>query len=63
MLEASVAAVNRRQFLVTKLSAGFALAVLPVSAKNITTDTEWLDAASQDGWKRLQGWFQNDGAA
>ncbi|HXA07092.1 MAG TPA: dienelactone hydrolase family protein [Bryobacteraceae bacterium] len=44
MPEPSFAAFDRRQFLVTKLSAGFALAVLPVSAQTITTDTEGLDA-------------------
>jgi carboxymethylenebutenolidase len=38
------AVFHRRQFLVTKLSAGFALAVLPVSAQTITTDTEGLEA-------------------
>src|SRR5260370_314560 len=44
MPEPSVAAFDRRQFLVTKLSAGFALAVLPVSAQTTTTDTEGLEA-------------------
>jgi len=39
-----VAGLDRRQFLVTKLSTGFALAVLPVSAQTITTDTEGLEA-------------------
>ena len=38
------AVFDRRQFLVTELSAGFALAVLPVSAETITTDTEGLEA-------------------
>jgi len=38
------AGLDRRQFLVTKLSTGFALAVLPVSAQTITTDTEGLEA-------------------
>ncbi len=35
---------SRREFVVTKLAAGFALAVLPVSAQTITTDTAGLDA-------------------
>jgi carboxymethylenebutenolidase len=39
----SVSGVDRRQFLVTKLSAGFAMAVLPISARTITTDTEGLE--------------------
>ena len=36
--------VNRREFLVTKLTAGFALAVQPVSASTITTDTKGITA-------------------
>jgi carboxymethylenebutenolidase len=36
--------LNRRDFLLTKLSTGFALATLPISAATITTDTEGLDA-------------------
>jgi carboxymethylenebutenolidase len=36
--------VNRREFLVTKLAAGFAAAVSPVTAETITTDTNGLDA-------------------
>ncbi len=36
---------NRREFLVTKLAAGFALAVQPITAQTtITTDTNGLDA-------------------
>lgn len=35
---------NRRQFLVTKLAAGFALAVSPAGAQTITTDTNGLTA-------------------
>jgi carboxymethylenebutenolidase len=35
---------SRRGFLITKLSAGFAAAVLPVSASTITTDTNGLTA-------------------
>jgi carboxymethylenebutenolidase len=37
--------INRRQFLVTELAAGFAAAVLPVAAGVITTDTEGLEAS------------------
>jgi carboxymethylenebutenolidase len=37
--------VNRREFLVTKLAAGFAAAVSPVTAQTITTDTSGLDAS------------------
>jgi carboxymethylenebutenolidase len=36
--------VQRREFLVTKLAAGFALAVQPVTAQTITTDTSGLEA-------------------
>ena len=36
--------VNRRDFLVTKLAAGFAAAVSPVTAGTITTDTNGLEA-------------------
>ena len=36
--------VSRRQFVVTSLAAGFALAVQPVSADTITTDTAGLEA-------------------
>jgi carboxymethylenebutenolidase len=36
--------VNRRDFLVTKLTAGFAAAVQPVTAATITTDTAGLTA-------------------
>lgn len=36
--------VTRRDFVVTALSAGFALAVLPVSAETITTDAQGLTA-------------------
>jgi carboxymethylenebutenolidase len=35
---------SRREFVVTSLAAGFALAVQPVSAQTITTDTEGLEA-------------------
>jgi carboxymethylenebutenolidase len=36
--------VTRRQFVVTSLSAGFALAVQPIQAQTITTDTNGLTA-------------------
>ena len=36
---------NRRDFVVTSLATGFALAVQPVSAETITTDTEGLKPA------------------
>lgn len=36
--------VNRRKFLVTKLTAGFALAVEPITAETITTDIAGLEA-------------------
>ncbi|RPI90126.1 MAG: carboxymethylenebutenolidase, partial [Planctomycetaceae bacterium] len=35
---------NRRDFVVTALAAGFALAVQPVSAETITTDSKGLEA-------------------
>jgi carboxymethylenebutenolidase len=46
--------VTRREFAVTTLAAGFALAVQPVSAQTITTDTSGLEAGEvkvpvQDG--------------
>ena len=37
--------LNRRDFLVTKLAAGFAAAVQPVAAGTITTDTKGLEAS------------------
>ena len=36
--------VSRRGFVVTSLAAGFALAVRPVAAETITTDTQGLEA-------------------
>ncbi len=36
--------ITRRSFVVSSLAAGFALAVQPVSAETITTDTAGLDA-------------------
>src|SRR5882724_3512034 len=36
--------LTRREFVVTTLAAGFALAVQPVSAQTITTDTKGLKA-------------------
>jgi carboxymethylenebutenolidase len=38
------AAFNRREFVVTSLAAGFALAVQPVSAQTIATDAKGLEA-------------------
>src|SRR5438046_8769205 len=35
---------NRREFLVSKLAVGFALAVHPIGAQTITTDTKGLTA-------------------
>ena len=35
--------LDRRDFLVTKLTTGFALATLPISAATITTDTDGLE--------------------
>ena len=35
---------TRREFVVTSLAAGFALAAQPVSAETITTDTKGLEA-------------------
>lgn len=43
-MESVLPNVNRRDFLVTKLSAGFAAAVQPISAATITTDTAGLTA-------------------
>src|SRR5438552_393216 len=37
-------ALTRREFVVATLAAGFAMAVQPVSAQTITTDTKGLDA-------------------
>ena len=37
--------VNRREFLVTRLAAEFALAVEPVTSQTISTDTNGLDAS------------------
>ena len=37
-------ALHRREFLVTKLTAGFALAVQPIAAATITTDTKGITA-------------------
>ena len=38
--------INRRQFLVADLAAGFATAVQPIQAGTITTDTEGLEASA-----------------
>jgi carboxymethylenebutenolidase len=42
--DASERIPNRRDFLVTKLTAGFALAVQPIAAATITTDTKGITA-------------------
>ena len=42
--DASERVPNRRDFLVTKLTAGFALAVQPIAAATITTDTKGITA-------------------
>jgi carboxymethylenebutenolidase len=43
-LEPPIPDQDRRQFLVTKLATGFALAVQPITAQTITTSTEGLEA-------------------
>ncbi len=47
---------TRREFVVTTLAAGFALAVQPISAQTITTDTNGLVAGEVKipvaGWPR-----------
>ncbi len=70
------AGVNRREFLVTKLSAGFALAlkaagnpseivVYPDAGHGFNADYRpgYNKEAAQDGWQRLQEWFKKYGAA
>lgn len=42
--DSSAAAISRRTFMVTTLAAGFALAVTPVSARTIVTDSKGLIA-------------------
>ena len=44
MSQAIAAAVDRREFLSSKLSSGLALAVLPVSARTVTTEIAGLEA-------------------
>ena len=44
MNEVMITDGNRRQFIVSNLTAGFALAVQPVTAATITTDAERLEA-------------------
>ena len=43
-------AVDRRTFIVTSLSAGFAAAVLPVSAQTITTPADICVFDPQEAW-------------
>ena len=52
--------VTRREFVVTALSSGFALAVQPVSAATITTDSEGLavgEASIGVGYDQIPGYF------
>ncbi len=52
--------VTRREFVVTALSSGFALAVQPVSAATITTDSEGLttgEATIGGGYDTIPGYF------
>lgn len=52
--------VTRREFVVTALSTGFALAVQPVSAATISTDSEGLvvgEAAIGRGYDTIPGYF------
>lgn len=52
--------VTRREFVVTALSSGFALAVQPVSAATITTDSEGLatgEATIGRGYDTIPGYF------
>jgi carboxymethylenebutenolidase len=52
--------VTRREFVVTALSSGFALAVQPVSAATITTDSEGLvtgEASIGRGYDTFPGYF------
>lgn len=44
ILDPKQTAPNRRDFLLTKLTAGFALAVQPIAAATITTDTKGITA-------------------
>lgn len=44
MSEATLTDFDRRAFLMTKLASGFALAVQPISAQTITTDTAGIEA-------------------
>lgn len=52
--------VTRREFVVAALSIGFALAVQPVSAATITTDSEGLatgEASIGRGYDTIPGYF------
>ncbi len=52
--------VTRREFVVTALSSGFALAVKPVSAATVTTDSEGLatgEATIGRGYDTIPGYF------
>ena len=57
--------VTRREFVVTALSSGFALAVQPVSAATITTDSEGLatgEATIGAGYDTFPGYFARPAA-
>ena len=57
--------VTRREFVVTALSSGFALAVQPVSAATITTDSEGLvtgEATIGGGYDTIPGYFARPAA-
>ena len=57
--------VTRREFVVTALSSGFALAVQPVSAATITTDSEGLatgEASIGRGYDTIPGYFARPAA-
>ncbi len=57
--------VTRREFVVTALSSGFALAVQPVSAAAITTDSEGLttgEASIGRGYDAIPGYFARPAA-
>lgn len=57
--------VTRREFVVTALSSGFAIAVQPVSAATITTDSEGLvvgEASIGRGYDTIPGYFARPAA-
>ena len=56
---------NRRKFLGTKLSAGFAAATLPITAQTALANYRpgYNKAAAEDGSKKMLAWFQRHGVA